>query len=306
MRVLILGASGFLGRHVCQRIRAAGHCVVTAGRAALPGSPAHQIVDLSADHPGKIAAMLSAFGPEVVVNCAGLTSGDQDMLAAVNITGTYALVAAMLTAGRPARLVHIGSAAEYGSTRPGDAVAESVPPRPVTSYGSTKLAGTRLVELARGAGLAAVVLRVFNPIGPGAPEASLPGRLAAQLRRLPASAGSVRLGPLDGVRDFVDVRDVADGVLAAAVAPALPHPVLNIGSGRPVLVRALVRELLAVSGCSCQVTEDGPASARSAAWSWQQADIGHAARDLDWLPLRDLGTSLADMWEASHDLDISG
>jgi len=305
MRVLIIGASGFLGRQVSERVAAAGHCVVTAGRTALPGSAAHQVLDLAADHPGKIAAMLSALGPEVVVNCAGLTSGDQDMLAAVNITGTYALVAAMLSSGLPARLVHIGSAAEYGCGKPGDAVAESVPARPVTSYGSTKLAGTRLVELARGAGLSAVVLRVFNPVGPGAPEGSLPGRVTAQLRRLPASDGPLRLGSLDGVRDFVDVRDVADAVLAAAVAPALPHPVLNIGSGRPVLVRAMVRDLLAVSGCSCPVAEDGQASSRSASWSWQQADIGRATRDLDWLPRRDLGTSLADMWEASYDLDIS-
>lgn len=304
MRILIIGASGFLGGHVCQRVAAAGHSVVTAGRSALPGSAAHQIVDLATDQPGKVAAMLSALGPDVVVNCAGLTAGDQDMLAAVNITGTYALVAAMLSSGLPARLVHIGSAAEYGSGKPGDAVAESTPARPETSYGSTKLAGTRLVELARSAGLEAVVLRVFNPLGPGAPEDSLPGRVAAQLRRLPAGDDSLRLGSLDGVRDFVDVRDVADGVLAATVAPALPHPVLNIGSGRPVLVRSMVRDLLAVSGCSCPVAEDGQASSRSASWSWQQADIGRATRDLDWLPRRDLGTSLADMWEASHDLDI--
>ena len=69
----------------------------------------------------------------------------------------------------------------------------------------------------------AVVLRVFNPVGPGAPEESLPGRVAAELRRALASGAEVRLGSLDAVRDFVDARDVADAVIAAAAGPAPPH-----------------------------------------------------------------------------------
>ena len=110
-------------------------------------------------------------------------------------------------------------------------------------YGVTKLAGTRLVELAAAAGLDAVVLRVFNPVGPGAPvsQPAWParGRAAPGAR----DGTEVRLGPLDTVRDFVDPRDVADAVLAAVAAPALPRPVLNVGSGRGVPVRAMVKEL---------------------------------------------------------------
>ena len=81
----------------------------------------------------------------------------------------------------PARLVHLGSAAEYGRG-PGRApVREDEPARPVGPYGVTKLAGTRLVELARTAGLPAVVLRVFNPVGPGGagPHAARPGGVRA-------------------------------------------------------------------------------------------------------------------------------
>ena len=298
MRLLIIGAGGFLGAHVRRRARAAGLDVVTAGRSALPDSPGHRLADLAADGPAAIAAMLTDVAPDAVVNCAGAISGPPGALVAANIDGTYALVTAMLRAA-PARLVHLGSAAEYGAAEPGVPVTEQAAARPAGMYGVTKLAGTRLVGTAAAAGLDAVVLRVFNPVGPGAPAASLPGRLAAELRSALAHGTDVRLGPLDAVRDFVDARDVADAVLAAVTAGSLPHPVLNVGSGRGVPVRAMVSELVAASGCPAAVHEDAPGQPRSPDIPWQQADISRASGDLGWRPRRDLTTSLADLWAAT-------
>jgi nucleoside-diphosphate-sugar epimerase len=332
-KILIIGASGYLGRHVRDRAAAAGLNVVTAGRSPLPDSRAHCRVDLATDTPAALAATLSEQAPDVVVNCAGATGGDVGTLAAENVNGTATLVSALRRTGRAIRLVHLGSAAEYGPSEPGTAVAESDPARPDGAYGATKLAATRLVELGRATGLDAVVLRVFNPVGPGAPDSILPGRLVGELRRAVTDGGDVRLGRLDAVRDFVDARDVADAAVAAAVAPVLPAAVINIGSGTGVPVRTLVRELVAISGYDGSVIEStvvdgavaesalnrgsagenaaGPSAAAPDAarggpdrgpgaapgLSWQQADIGRARRDLDWEPHRSLAASLADLWE---------
>jgi nucleoside-diphosphate-sugar epimerase len=203
----------------------------------------------------------------------------------------------MVLAGGPVRLVHLGSAAEYGLTEPGVPVSESAIPRPVGEYGATKLAGTRLVQQAGAAGLDPVVLRVFNPVGPEAPEGSLPGRVMSELRRALADGTEVRLGPLEAVRDFIDARDVAEAVIAAATAPRLPHPVLNVGSGVGTPARTLVKLLVSISGYTGEVQEDLPGSTRSQGVLWQQADITAATLDLDWRPRRDLATSLADWWE---------
>ena len=299
MRILIIGASSFLGGHLLREVGPAGHQVVTAGRSAVPASPSHHRLDLSTDSLPRIAEVIGAIAPDVVVNCAGATAGSPDLLAAANITAVYALVTAMLESRTRARLVQIGSAAEYGRTEEGVPVTETAPARPASVYGATKLAGTRLTEVGRRAGLDAVVLRVFNVVGAGAPEDGLPGRAAAQLREAMAGGTDVRLGPLDAVRDFIDARDVADAVFAAATATALPHPVLNIGSGHSIASRTLVMELLAVSGYDAAVTEDAPGSARSAALSWMQADITRARQDLRWRPCRDLKASVSDLWEAS-------
>ena len=148
MRLLIIGAGGFLGAHVRRLARAAGLDVVTAGRSPLPDSPRHQRADLAADGPAAIAAMLAEVAPDAVVNCAGATAGPPGALVAANIDGTYALVTAMLRAA-PARLVHLGSAAEYGAAEPGVPVSEQTAARPAGMYGVTKLAGTRLVGTPR-------------------------------------------------------------------------------------------------------------------------------------------------------------
>jgi nucleoside-diphosphate-sugar epimerase len=295
---MIIGASGYLGRHVRDAARAAGLEVTTAGRSPLPDSRVHCLVDLATDSPAGLAATLAEQAPDVVVNCAGATGGDVGTLAAANVTGTATLVSALRRTGRSIRLVHLGSAAEYGPSEPGTSVAESDPARPAGAYGATKLAATRLVELGRLTGLAAGVLRVFNPVGPGAPDTILPGRLVGELRRAAADGSDVRLGPLDAVRDFVDARDVADAAVAAAVAPALPAAVINVGSGTGVPVRTLVRELVAISGYDGSVTERAAADGAGAGGtSWQQADIGRARRDLDWQPRRELAAALADLWE---------
>jgi NDP-hexose 4-ketoreductase len=314
LRLVVLGASGFLGRHVRERAGAAGLDVVTAGRSPLPDSPAHCLIDLGAQDPARLAGTLSTLAPDVVVNCAGATAGPPEALAAVNVTGTYDLVRAMLMADRPARLVHLGSAAEYGPGEPGTAVPESAPPRPASAYGATKLAGTHLVELGRAAGLDAVVLRVFNPVGPGAPDGILPGRLVSEFRRALTDGSEVQLGPLDAVRDFVDARDVADAVIAAALAPGpaapagldgpsegLPEAVINVASGQGRPARTLARELAAISGYDGPVHESTDGSPRSAVPSWQQADIRLARRVLGWQPRRGLGESLADLWEECCD-----
>lgn len=296
MRILIVGASSFFGGHLRPAFSAAGHTVLTAGRSG--GWDLR--MDLTADPVQRVAELLASAAPDVVVNCAGATVGAADVLAAANITAVHTLVTALLAwpgngARPPVRLVHIGSAAEYGSVTPGVPVTEGAVPRPAGLYGATKLGGTRLVELTRSAGADAVVLRLFNVVGAGSPENTLPGAAVAQLRH----GGSLKLGPLDAVRDFVDARDAADAVLAAATAAELPHAIVNIGSGTGVQARVLVRELLSAAGLEVAVHEDAPGSARSAGLLWQQADIARAHADLGWRPRRDLADSVRDLWDGA-------
>ena len=143
-----------------------------------------------------------------------------------------------------------------------------------------------------------MVLRVFNPIGPGRRPASLPGRLAAELRARPAADAPRCRGWVTSSahRDFVDVRDVARAAGLAATAPGrAPAAVLNIGSGRARPVRDAGRRAgegrAASSGRSRTAAAVPAALGRRAAGS-KRTSVA-AGRLLGWQPPRTAFAELA-------------
>ncbi|MEV0277927.1 NAD(P)-dependent oxidoreductase [Streptomyces sp. NPDC050610] len=297
MRILVLGAGGFLGGHTIRELRALPGARVTGGGRTPARTPGNGLtVDLAAaDGPG-FADALRTLAPDTVVNCAGATGGSPVHLTGTNARGPAFLCEALQTAAPEARLIHLGSAAEYGAPDGPRPSAESDPARPLGLYGATKLAGTLAVAESP---LDAVVLRVFNPVGPYAPGSTLPGRLAAELRRA-GPDGPVAVGDLSACRDFVDARDVARAVALAVTATGPLPRVINVGSGTARPARALAEGLARAAGHRGGIDEGGQGSRRSAAVPWQQADISTARTALGWTPRHTLDDSLADLW-AAHD-----
>ncbi|CAM5653764.1 NAD(P)-dependent oxidoreductase (plasmid) [Streptomyces californicus] len=294
MRILVLGSTGYLGAHVTERLGTLkGARVLTGGR-----SPAASVlVDLATDSASRLAKTLASAAPDAVVNCAGATGGDPVTLAEANARGPAVLCEAMVMACPSARLVHLGSAAEYGPGTGRIPTPESAATHPLSAYGATKLAGTVTVSTSA---LDALVLRVGNPVGPGAPPGGLPGRVTRLLREAGSNTDVVlRLGDLSAYRDFVDARDVARAVEQAVTSPGPLPRVLNIGGGIAVPVRDLVHTLAEIAGFGGRIEEQGAGSARSEQVSWQRSDISAAGTALGWRPSYVLRESLTALWSAA-------
>lgn len=293
--VLVLGAGGFIGQAVRRELENRGQEVSGAGRTAGPG--VDHVVDLATSTQHDLDRIISGLDPVAVVNCAGATHGSIPDLIRGNVVAVHALLSSLAWSAPTARLVHLGSAAEYGGVPEGTSIAEDTDPRPGGGYGHTKLAGSALVLRARTEGTDAVLLRAFNVSGPGSPPSTLLGRVVHQLR----SGPSVQLSPLDTWRDFVDVRDVARAVADTVQADILPPPVLNLGSGEAQHCRAVVASLVELSGTGATVVEQeteqpGHAGSPAATVHYQCADITLITKHLPWTPTTDLPTSLRDTW----------
>lgn len=166
-RLLVTGASGFLGARIAATLAADPRVAEVVGldRAEPPpGAPWHAVV---AGLNRLSDALPRCFVPDAVIHAAALTSqaseADPDAAFAVNVEGTRALLARCRawgeTRGHPPRLVLLSSVSVFGGG--GEGADESTPPDPRTTYGTTKLVAERLVlDSARRGDADGVVLRL--------------------------------------------------------------------------------------------------------------------------------------------------
>ena len=214
MKVAITGASGLLGGNLAAELIAAGHEVVAIRRA---GSKVAHLDDLAIAwrdaELGSIAALAAAFaGCAAVFHCAAAVSVVREVtpeMTAANVTGTANVIAAVARAG-VARLVHTSSVVAVGLSTDGRPVDETAPWNFdelgfVDAYAITK---HRAEELVRAAPIDAVIVNPVIMFGPRDAKPSS-GKLIVDIvkRRVP--------GTTPGYNNFVDVRDVARGMIAA-------------------------------------------------------------------------------------------
>ncbi len=150
-----------------------------------------------------------------VINACGRIAGTDDELDDANHQFVAWLCASLDGSG--VRLVHVGSASEYGDPATSNPVQESTLARPVGTYATTKAAGTQVVLDAAGRGLDAVVARVFNIVGHPVPAVSPIHQWLGDLAALPADGGAIEVWWPPTTRDFVMIDDVAHALVDLAL-----------------------------------------------------------------------------------------
>jgi nucleoside-diphosphate-sugar epimerase len=206
MKVLVTGASGFLGHAVCAELRERDHDVVALVRR--PGSEpagtqaaAGDLTDADA-----LARVLDATRPGCVIHLAAEIASQRDArkVHEVNVEGTRRLLAACAAAGEP-RFV-FASTVVTGDAHGAELDEDS--PLPVeTAYGRSKQEGEALV---RGSGLPNVIVRPSHVYGPGG------WYVEEFVRRLRQPGRFAVVGPGDNWWDVVRVEDVATACVDAA------------------------------------------------------------------------------------------
>lgn len=247
MKITVTGATGHVGANLVRTLVAAGHHVRalthSSRAAALDGLEVERVAcDLT--DPGSLGDAFA--GSDRVFHLAARISiapGDEHLVRAVNVDGTRNVVAACLAAKVP-RLVHFSSIHALSSTPVDQPIDETRAPAEgprLPPYDRSKAAAEREVQAGVARGLDAVIVNPTAILGPYDFGPSPMGRVLLDLyhRRLPAL--------VDGGFDWVDVRDVVAGALAAAERGRSGERYLLSGARKSVReLAALVEELTGV------------------------------------------------------------
>lgn len=236
--VVVLGA-GFVGAAVARNLLDRAEVVVLD----LPTHPG--LFDRDDRARAFVLGAVESVGAIAVVNACGLLRGTADQLSDANVAWPAWLTATL--SGSGVRLVHVGSAAEYGDPGTDDRIAESHPLAPRGDYAESKAAGSRVVVDARDAGLDATVARVFNLVGPALSAVSPLHQFLTDVTALAPGGGTIELWWPDTVRDFLLLDDLGEALARLALADRSVD-VVNVCSGVGISFGEIARAMAAAQG----------------------------------------------------------
>ncbi|QUV85883.1 NAD-dependent epimerase/dehydratase family protein [Chloracidobacterium aggregatum] len=304
IRCLVTGGAGFIGSHLVERLVRDGHRVrvvdnlITGFRHNLAAVAAEvEFIEGALEDPA--TAQQAVAGVEVIFHEAALPSvprSVQDPFTSQRCgeVATLTLLAAAARAGSVRRVIYASSSSIYGDT-PTLPKVETMPPRPLSPYAATKLAGEGyMAAYAALSGMDTLCLRYFNVFGPRQdPNNQYAGVIARFVQVMARGEPPTIYGDGTATRDFTPIANVVQANLLAMNAPGrFQGEVFNIACGRQISLQRLVQQLNALFGTDLNPIHAAP---RPGDIAHSCADITKASRLLGYSPRVDFETGLREL-----------
>lgn len=216
MKILVTGATGFLGTHLVPMLLEAGHSVRCIGRSKPPSSWASKVEFIQADLKDREAVKGAIGGIDALMHLAGLVSfknEDSRKMYELHVDATRELLKEIITSGQKPRVVLVSTSGTIAVSKT-ERVGSEADDYPIETVGRwpyymSKIYEEKLtLELCKKHGLPLVVLNPSLLMGPGDDRLSSTWTVVKFLQRdIPAMPG--------GGMSFVDARDVAKAAVAA-------------------------------------------------------------------------------------------
>lgn len=293
-KILVTGASGFLGTHLCQRICQNKNEVFATSRTQrsnLKGGPVWWHTDL--EDFEAVRNLLSSIKPDIIYHLSGLASGAQSLGLVLPtfhslLTSTVNLLTVASDLGCR-RIVLVGSLNE-----PQWEHGEIVPSSPYAAAKWSSSGYGRMFHVLYGTPV--VIVRTFMTYGPGQDFRKLiPSVILSLLKGEPPKLSNGKWSA-----DWIYIEDVIEGFLAAARTPKIEGGTFNIGSGALVTVRELVDLIVEILESSIE-PQFGALPDRIIEPA-RKAELKNTIQRLGWEPQIPLKTGLQRTveWYRSH------
>jgi nucleoside-diphosphate-sugar epimerase len=243
-RVLVTGASGFVGRVLCRRLAESGTDVVAVDRRPHPG-----IAETDLRDRVKVCALIEQSRPDAVVHAGAISGGmlardDPTLMFDVNVGGTLNVVEAMRRCGVRS-LVHLSSIAVYRPRSDRSPVYEDAALGADDTYGASKVAAEQIVaSYARRDEMSAWMLRVSSILGA---ERTTPYLISEAIDAGLSGKFIEVTDERTNMRQFIDVDDVVEAICLALDRSARGAQPVNIAGGTYVselAIAELIRQEL--------------------------------------------------------------
>jgi nucleoside-diphosphate-sugar epimerase len=270
MRILVTGATGFLGKAVALRLHAMGHEVSALGRNQAIGRSltSSGLLFLAADLADETAIKEACKDQQVVIHSGALSSvwGPYADFYATNVLGTRHVVEGCLSHGVE-RLINVSSPTLYFDFTDRLNLTEeaALPRHGVNSYAVTKRLAELEVENGASRGLATVNFRPRGIFGPG-DTAILPRLIRANERGMVPF-----IGKTDPLVDMTYVDNVVDAIIAGFESTAAVGHTYNITNGSPVRLWATLERIFALLKVPLNARRMSYSGAYAAAWAMELA-----------------------------------
>lgn len=307
MRIVVTGACGFIGSHLCDRLLEAGHDVVgidgyvpfypramkELNIASALSSERFTLHETLLEKAEDLESLLD--GASAIYHLAaqaGVRASWGDDFAGYvehNVLGTQRLLEAAVRASVP-RVVYASSSSVYGDVNELP-LRESMTLSPVSPYGVTKLAAEHLVHLyGKANDLSVTSLRFFTVYGPRQrPDMAFHRFLKAVRDDQPITL----YGDGEQTRDFTYISDLIN-VLQCSLVQGRPGLVYNVGGGQRISVLKVLEAIGTVTGKEVRIDRQ---EGQKGDMRDTLADTAQASRDLGFVPETPLAAGLKAEWE---------
>jgi nucleoside-diphosphate-sugar epimerase len=299
-RVVVTGASGFIGGHVLKQLQAANATIVAVTDCSRPSLRSDletsSIETIRFAKPEEMVPAVRSAKPDYVIHLHAIVTTERTAAAvqstlAANLLPSLDLMIACAEM-QVKRVVLMGSGEEFGPvTGPFDDYTIADPPSP---YGASKAAITGYAKMFhRAFHLPVVVLRPSVVYGPY----QAPRMLVPQVMRALAENREIAVTEGRQTRDFIHVEDVARGILCSLVAEGVDGHSYNLASGEVVTVRGCLTRIGNISGRAELIRYGALPYKAGEIFSYEP--VAQTTRTaLHWRPVISLDDGLANTWNS--------